>query len=326
MKGVPCPEQGHSSNRLALNSWAAERRLPGFLAALMLLFSFSILAAGAADARRLTIGSISLDPVGEVRAYQPFADFLSAMLRSSGIDGAGVVVAESIDQMARLVREKQVDLFIDSSVSALMVNQLAGSKFLLRRWKEGRDANRSVVVVRANSRFWKFSDLSGETVAFEQPFSTSGFMLPAMAMAGSGLTLVQLGGTAQTPPRGTVGYVMGHDAETQLTWVEREQVAAAAMSEGAYRDLAPTALTPLRVLYASPIVPDHVVVYGAHLEEALVSRIRTVLLNAHNSQHGADVLDDFERTTMFDEIPQPLLGNVMALAPGVLRLMEARAE
>ncbi len=291
--------------------------------AAVLTFLFIVFcAADIASARTLAIGSISLDPVGETRVYQPFADYLADKLGAYGIEDGKVVVADSIAAMAAMLRRKEVDIYIDSSVTALMVNELAGSKFLLRRWKDGHDAYRGVVVVRRESPIASLGDLSGGTVALEEPFSTSGFLLPALAIAGRGLPLVPLRNTGQSPPPGSVGYVLGFDSETQMAWVERRQVTAAAMAEEDYKALSDSALTPLRVLYTSPPVPYHVVVHGAHMDVRTLSRIREVLLNAHDSQTGAEMLDGFDRTTMFDEIPGDLLGNVMSLVPGLMRLLE----
>lgn len=299
----------------------AEFRRPGrcrsanCLAVLVFLFAASFGGCGLASARVLVLGSISLDPVGEARVFQPFVDFLADKLGSYGVSRGEVAVADSVDRMALMIREKKVDLLIDSSVTALLVNELAGSKFLLRRWKNGKDAYRSVVVVRQNSRFNFLSDLAGETVAFEESFSTSGFMLPVLGMANSGVRLVPLDGLAQAPPPDAVGYVMGYDSETQMTWVERNQVAAAGLAENDFKQLSKSALVPLRVLYTSPVVPYHVVVYGKHLDQGLVSRIRAILLNAHDSREGGTTLDAFDQTTMFDEIPADLLRNVMTLRP-----------
>jgi len=290
------------------------------LVVLVLIFAASFGVCSAASARVLVLGSISLDPVGEARVFQPFVDYLADKLSSYGIRRGEVAVADSVDRMASMIREKEVDLLIDSSVTALLVNELAGSKFLLRRWKNGQDAYRSVVVVRQDSRFNFLSDLAGETVAFEETFSTSGFMLPVLGMASSGLRLVPLDGLAQAPPPDAVGYVMGYDSETQMTWVERNQVAAAGLAENDFKQLSRSALVPLRILYTSPVVPYHVVVYGKHLDHGLVSRIRAILLNAHDSREGADTLDGFDQTTMFDEIPTDLLQNVMTLRPGLTKL------
>ncbi|WP_425406628.1 phosphate/phosphite/phosphonate ABC transporter substrate-binding protein [Hwanghaeella sp.] len=301
-------------------------RLTDCLAAIVMIIAVCIGGSGGAAARVLVIGSISLDPVGETRVFQPFADYLAGKLTSHGITGAKVAVANSIGGMAGMIRKREVDIFIDSSVTALMVNELAGSKFLLRRWKHGREAYRSVVVVRRDSAFASLTDLTGETIAFEEPFSTAGYVLPALALTNAGLTLVALDGTAQTPPAGSVGYVMGYDSETQMTWVERDQVAAAAMAENDFRSLAVSALVPLRILHTSPAVPYHVVVYGDHLKDSLVSRIRAVLLDAHDSQLGAHMLDGFEQTIMFDEIPSDLLQNVETLAPGLDKLTKREVE
>ncbi|WP_338033046.1 phosphate/phosphite/phosphonate ABC transporter substrate-binding protein [Hwanghaeella grinnelliae] len=296
------------------------------LAILVFLLVVFNSGGGVASARVLVLGSISLDPVGVVRVSQPFVDYLAEKLSSYGIKRGEVAVADSVAGMASLMREKKVDLLIDSSVTALLVNERAGSKFLLRRWKDGRDAYRSVVVVRQDSRFNFLSDLVGETVALEESFSTSGFMLPVLGMASSGLRLVPLDGLAQVPPPDAVGYVMGYDSETQMTWVERNQVAAAGLAENDFKQLAKSALVPLRVVYTSPIVPYDVVVYGKHLDHGLVSRIRAILLSAHDTREGANTLDGFDQTTMFDEIPAELLRNVTTFGPELTRLLEGGAE
>ena len=302
------------------------RRSANSLAILVFLFAVSFGGCGAASSRVLVLGSISLDPAGEARVFQPFADFLAAKLSSYGIKRGEVAVADSVDRMASMIREKEVDLLIDSSVSALLVNELAGSDFLLRRWKDGQDAYRSVVVVRQDSRLNFLSDLAGETIAFEESFSTAGFMLPVLGMASAGLRLVPLDGLAHAPPPDAVGYVMGFDSETQMTWVERNQVTAAGMAEKDFQQLSKSSLVPLRVLYTSPVVPYHVVVYGKHLDQGLVSRIRAILLNAHDSREGAATLDGFDQTTMFDEIPEDLLRNVMTLRSELTKLWEVNAE
>jgi len=268
-----------------------------------------------ASAKPLTIGTISSTPVEEVRAFQPFADFLAERLVGDGIDAAKVVIAESVNQMAALLKSGEVDLFIDSSVTALVVNRLSGSQYMLRRWKKGRDQYRSVVFVCDDSAITVLDDLKDKLIAFEEPFSTSGYMLPALAIRGQGLELDEVASVQGVPSSGAVGYIMAFDNETQAAWLERGRVQAAAMAENDFQNFSKTALKPFRILYVTPFVPYHVMVHRPGLNARLVERIKTVLKSAHETKSGREVLAEFEGTTKFDDIPPSLLDNVLQFEP-----------
>ncbi len=285
---------------------------------LALLFAMSMaLAPKSAWAKTLLVGTISAKPVDEINTFQPFVDYLAQNLAADGIDAGEVVVASSIFEMAEMLKSGKADLFIDSSVTALAVNELSGAKYMLRRWKKGRGKYRSVVFVREDSPITTLEDLKNKVIAFEEPFSTSGYMLPAMSLQREGLDLVSVKASQSTPPKDKVGYVMGYDNETQAIWLERDRVQAVAMAEKDFKQFSKTALVALRALYYTREVPYHVVTHRADLEQSLVSRIKDVLKSAHESQEGRAILQDFERTEKFDEIPQDLLADVFALKPGL---------
>ncbi|PHR00233.1 MAG: hypothetical protein COB29_16020 [Sulfitobacter sp.] len=294
--------------------------LPAKITIQFIVFSFVVLFIALScnvKAAPLVIGTISSDPVEELRKYTPFAKYLSQRLRGDGVDDVTVAIATDVQQMAGMLRKGTVDLFIDSSVTASIVNQMAGSQFLLRRWKKGRDKYRSVIFTTANSEIRGIEDLRGKVIAFEEPFSTSGFVLPALILLQSGLALSPMDNVRAKPDDTSVGYLMAYDNETQFTWLERGRVAAAAMAEKDYEEYAKNALMPMRVLQVTPYVPYHVVVNRSDLDKALVQRIKNILQKAHKDTAGAEILRNFEKTTRFDEIPQDLLNEVQKLMPFV---------
>lgn len=286
-------------------------KLVPFLSGLMCLLMVGLPAA----AKTLTIGTVSATPVEETRTFQPFADHLARLLAGDGIDAVNVTIAGNIPHMANLLKTGAVDLFIDSSVSALVVNELSGAQYMLRRWKKGRGQYRSVVFVRADSPILAPTELKGMSIAFEEPFSTSGYMLPALSLHQLDLELEELKDLSHTPSADRLGFIMAFDAETQTAWVERKRVHAAAMAEADFKDFASTALIPLRTLHTTPYVPYHVMTHRAGLEPQLVERIKTVLKHAHETEQGRAVLHAFERTTQFDDIPAALLDNVLDYRP-----------
>ncbi len=268
-----------------------------------------------ANSGTLSIGTISSEPVGDIKTFTPFANYLAEELVDDGIDGVEVVIAPDIKQMVGMLKQKQIDLFIDSSITASIVNKMSGSEFMLRRWKKGRAEYRSVVFVAENSDIQQISDLQGKIIAFEEPFSTSGYVLPALAILQSQNVLHHLDGVSSVPVADEIGFVMAYDSETQIVWLERDLVAAAAISEDDYLEYAQNTLIPMRVLHTTPYVPYHVVVHRAGLDAGLVKRIKHVLKTAHDDRKGVDVLEQFERTAKFDEIPDDLLQEIKRFDP-----------
>ena len=124
------------------------------------------------------LGSISTNPVGETKKFWPFASYLAQQLQSEGIDRGKVVVAESIPAMSSLLQTRQVDLYLDSLFPSLAVSHLSGSKLLLRRWKMGKSEYRSVIFTRKDNAIARLEDLKGKVIAFEEPFSSTGYFFP----------------------------------------------------------------------------------------------------------------------------------------------------
>jgi len=290
-------------------------RSTGLRVLALMLLVLTLAVATPSWAKPLTFGTISAVPVEEVQVFQPFVDFIAGQLAGDGIDAGKVVVAENVNQMAALLKSGQVDLFIDSSVTALVVNKLAGSQFMLRRWKKGREQYRSVIFVNDDSPITALDDLKDKLIAFEEPFSTSGYMLPALVIRAQRLGLNEVANVKSAPISGRIGYVMAYDNETQAAWLERGRVQAVAMAEDDFLSFSKTALKPLRALFVTPYVPYHVVTHRSGLDARLVARIKSVLKSAHETEVGRGVLRSFEKTTKFDDIPQSLLDNVLEFEP-----------
>ncbi len=265
----------------------------------------------------LTIGTISADPVEEIRVFQPFVDYLTRQLADSRFDKVKVAIARNISEIVGMLKRKEVDLYIDSSVTALIVNKYSGSKFMLRRWKKRRGKYRSVIFVNSDSNIKRPEDLMGKVIAFEEQFSTSGYILPALKLIGAGIKLSVLESFRSKPAADKVGYVLANDNETQIVWLERGRVAAAAMAESDYIDFSKNSLKPMMILDTTPYVPYHVVVHRAGLETKIVEHIKAVLKSAHEDEAGRAALKNFENTGKFDEIPKDLLNEVQTLTPHI---------
>ena len=273
-----------------------------------------------APAGVLSFGSVSLNPTQEFDVVRPFADFVAANLHEVGIGRARVVVVASLSQMVEELREGRVDLFIDSPFPAAFVWKHCDVEPLLRRWKRGSDSYRSVVFARHDSGIVSLEDLSGKIMAFGEPFSTSGFLMPKAALVSAGLRLVNYEDPAASIPPDRVGYVFSNDAENTMFWVLKEKVAAGAVNADYFEALAGDRLEELRVLHTTEAVPRNVVCVRNGLDPDVVRAIEKTLLEMHLGEEGQVALREFEETARFDRFPggsEHDLELIMTLLPYV---------
>jgi phosphonate transport system substrate-binding protein len=251
----------------------------------------------------LTFGSVSLNPAQEFEVFRPFADLVAERLHDVGIGRGRVEVTGSLSQMVEELREGRVDVFIDSPFPAAFLRTHGGMTPILRRWKRGRDTYRSVVFTRADNGVESVADLAGKIIAFGEPFSTTGFLMPKAALASAGLWLVNYEDPAASIPSDRVGYVFSNDAENTMFWVLKKKVVAGAVNADYFEALAGELIDDLRILHTTQAVPRNVVCVRDSLEPRVVDAIRKVLLEMHLDDEGRNVLLEFQGTTQFDLFP-----------------------
>ena len=266
------------------------------------LIGAALLLPQLAYAGSFNIGSVSTSPIEETRKFSPFARYVAGQLQSAGVDQGKVVVAEGIAAMSALMRTRQVDLYIDSLFPSLAISRLAGSKFLLRRWKKGSSDYQAVIFARKDSGIARLEDLKGKMVAFEEPFSTTGYFFPKLKLMKAKFRVTPKGQSSDSVRPDEVGYVFSRGDTNTVFWVLNGAVAAGALDSDKYTQFAKN-LGNLRVLHETDFLPRQIVSYRADLPETLVKKVREVLINMSQSDEGVKVLRDFENTAKFDAIP-----------------------
>jgi len=294
------------------------KQLKGFKFSLP-LFILAVLLHHPISADAITLGLIGNSPASDIKLFLPLAKYLSRELRAEGVTEGKVLVTRDVTELAGFLREGKVDLHIDSYVRALALNQLVGSRPLLRRWKKGVAEYHGFIFVRDDSNIRKLEDLRGKTVAFDEPFSAVGYLLPKMMLMEKGLTPAPastlLGGNG-------VGYLFAERDENTLRWVLNGKVAAGAADYQRYTSEARGRIGELRILEKTASVPRHIVGARADIPDQRLSRIKEILIGMNLSDEGRKILDDFEHTTKFDELTE---FNV-ALGPKLNKLLEAELK
>jgi phosphonate transport system substrate-binding protein len=271
-------------------------------------------------AAALTIGSVSLNPAQEHDTFQPLADYLARHLRSEGIGRGRVEVVDSLSMMVEELDSGRVDIYIDSPFPVAFVQRHAEIKILLQRLKRGAAAYRSVLFTRADGGIDALAGLRGRMVAFGEPFSTTGYLLPKAALASAGFNVVNYADPAALVPGDEIGYVFSNDAENTMIWVLKSKVTAGAVNEDYFEALAGNRLGELKVLHRSDPVPRNIVCARGDLDVGLIRAVVGVLLSMDEDAEGRAVLNAFEQTARFEPFPDgglEALSGVMELLPFV---------
>ena len=264
----------------------------------------------------LTIGSVSLNPAREYQVFRPLANHLASKMGDVGIGRGRVVVVDSLRKMIEELNAGRVDVYIDSPFPIGFVLQRSEIRVLLRRWKRGSDVYRSVIFGRVDSGIESIGDLPGHVIAFGEPFSTSGYLMPKAALAASELNLMNYEDPAASVPADEVGYVFSDDAENTMVWVLKKKVAAGAVNEDYFQELAGSRFAELKILHRTESVPRNIVCVRSSLDASVTGALTTILLGMEGDEEGRLVLQGFEETTRFDRFPdgpESALEKVVAL-------------
>ena len=232
----------------------------------------------------------------------PLAEYLAERLKEFGIGDGRVVIARDIQQMADLVRSGAVDIYFDSPFPSLEVSELAGSEVILRRWKGGDAEYWSTYVALAGNGIASVDDLLGKVMAFEEPHSTSGFVLPAGTLLQRGIALTEVTRPDAPVAANEVGYLFSNDGTNTVDMVLRE-VAGGGVSNQDYEEVPPELKGRIVAFDRTISVPRQLVSVRPGLDPKLVARIRALLTELDQTELGGQILDGLKKTRKFDALP-----------------------
>lgn len=256
------------------------------------------------ETRAIVLGDISDDPAEVIEGTQPLADYLASQLGDYGITEGQVRIAASTDEMAKLLKNGEVDLYFDSTYPATLISDEAGTKIILRRWRFGVEEYQSVIFASAASGITSIEELPGHMIAMDAPYSTSGFLLPSVHLLEYGLKLVGKGNYSDPVATDEIGFVFSYDDSNTLQWVLSGLTNAGVTDDYNFDVAFPeNAKTQLVELARTEYTPRQVVVIRSGLDDELVRAIVKTLTTMHETEAGAAALEPFQ-TSKFDEFPQ----------------------
>ncbi|MCV6594922.1 MAG: phosphate/phosphite/phosphonate ABC transporter substrate-binding protein [Silicimonas sp.] len=272
------------------------------MTAIVFLFFQSV--GGPLLAETLVLGSVNDNVRKHIDRMTPMAHYLEKHLAPAGVTDVQIKISTTSEDMAKALRAGTVDLYFDSPLVAARVARASGATPFLRRWKRGVASYHALIIVPAESEIQTLSDLAGRRIGFQEPDSTSGFLLPADMILGAALPLARLGDRSDSPADGQVGYVFTGDDKNTLLWLTRGWIDAGATDPRNWETLQEARPGAFRAIAQSIEVPRQVVIRRAGLDAGLLDEIATVLMAMGDRPEAAKVLKKFHKTTRFDKFPR----------------------
>ncbi|MCC2662974.1 MAG: hypothetical protein K0R41_1107 [Geminicoccaceae bacterium] len=282
--------------------------LPRCLGLLLLLGALTLSVGTGGEAAptqgTLVIGSISRSIKEEIETFRPLADYLRPRLGAAGIRDVKIAVVTNTSEMARRLASGEVDVYIDSPFIIAQMNRQVGAKPLLRRWKKGLAEYHSLFVAREDSGIRSLDDLRGKVIAFDDPQSSSGHLLPRAMLLEQGYRLVEVSDPATASvPADAIGYVFSMDDVNTMFWVDHGKVAAGVTSPDFLELYRKKPNDKLVVIARSIDIPRQVVAHRADLDRVAVAELERVLMAMDSSEEGREALKAFQKTSRFDRFP-----------------------
>jgi phosphonate transport system substrate-binding protein len=245
--------------------------------------------------------------------HRKLANYLAENLSDLGITQGRVIVTKDLATMMGYLESGQVDLYFDSPFPALEVYENIGAQPLVRRWKGGVSEYHSLIVAHKNSGITNLEELSGKTIVFDHPASTSGYLLPKSHLVINGFETIEIEETESAIPADQIGYIFAFGEENQIRWLLDNKVSAAGISNGDYEYLSLEQREQLTILAQTPNVPRHIALASPNMNSELKESIVQLLLEIDETPEGKEILDIFEGTSQFDELPDGPEGMMKAL-------------
>jgi phosphonate transport system substrate-binding protein len=253
------------------------------------------------DAKPFIVGDVG-DDVDEIVPFlQPLADYIAANLE--GYTHGEVAIAPDLDTMADMLENGDIDLYLDSAYPIVIVSRQSGSRIVLRQWARGVSEYHSVFFALESSDVDSISDLNGRLVAFDTPYSTSGYFLPAHYLLTEGHTITEVTDANAQIPEDAIGYIFSSDDSNTVDWVISGRVAAGVTDSTTYSDIPAATRDRLVILAETENMPRRLASVRPGMSEDVQASLIEVLSTMSDTEAGRAVLEHM-RDTNFDLLPQ----------------------
>lgn len=206
-----------------------------------------------------------------------------------------LVVSKDYNHLISLIEQGSVDiasispkLFATLRLREPEAHYLATIKFADKQGNV-RGSYHSLIVTLSDSSIQTFADLKGKSFGFTDVDSTSGYLYPRFMMRQNGIDPAK--------ELGKIYMLKKHPKIIQALF--EKSIEAGAVVDGVYRALSKVEKEKIRILAKSEEIPYDLMIASKQMDEALVIKIRALLLAFHSTPSSSTSIAGFEEKSLF---------------------------
>ena len=280
--------------------------------------------AAADDGNRIVLGRISEKPSNHFERMRALADYMAVQLAPDGITGVDVVMVDSLEEMREMLASGGVDFMSETAFMASELVDAGVAELMLREWKQGVAEYHSLFFVRADSGLKDIADLPGHSIAFEDPGSTSAYLVPRVTLELAGVELLPLAAPGIDVPEGVVGYIFAEGEANVVAWVHRGLADAGVVSNLDWENdsEAPEFLKgDLNVIHETPPIIRSLMLVRRGLAPEMKARLSEILQGMHETEDGRRTLQRYFGVSRYDRIDEAAMDGLETVRQ-IRRFME----
>ncbi len=240
----------------------------------------------AAQGRSLTIAANpNLSAIELINNFGLFAKALEMELGTH----VNIVSGKDYEDTINQLRNTSVDIAGTGAFGYVSAHAEFGAKLILRYVEDGGDAYRSIVIVRADSGIDSLSEVKGKRFAFTDAKSTSGYLMPVLALEKLGIGI-----------KGLAKVEFVKKQPNSAIAVYTRQVDAAAMADNQLNEKYGVKLSELKTIWTSAPIPHGVWMARANMPDDEVQRIARAILKV---SQNAEVRQSLAKASVHGFVP-----------------------
>ncbi len=246
---------------------------------------------------KLVVGRISARPKKHYSVLKKLATYLTQKTGGGVQESGGVLVARTYSQMASYLSAGQVHLISETPFAAIRFAQDTGAEILVWELKKGVDFYQTFFFSRIDSDISSLDNLTGKKIAFEDPGSTSAFLVPLAILKERNYDVKHLANPRSPVTPGTVGYSFAEGEKNIVSWVALKVADVGTVSNLDWQELLRTPekiKQHLRVIYKSAPILRSVIVVSPKLSLETKEKLKAALLEMHKEKLGQAVLKSYK--------------------------------
>ncbi len=247
-----------------------------FIAASLAAILAGLPLAACAELRQLTI--CANPNLSSLELLNNFGAFAGALEKELGIP-VKLLAGRDYDDTLKLLREGKVDIAGTGAFGYVSANEAFGAHLLVRYVEDDGDSYHALIITRADSGIHNLAGLRGKRFAFTDPKSTSGYLLPVLAMQQAGLDVKDLGKIdfVKKQPNAAIA-------------VHSRQADAGAIADNQLNEKYGVQLKDIRVLWKSAPIPHGAWIARPDMAEADRRKLAAAIMKVGNGAEGRKLL------------------------------------